>query len=136
MSNVPVRHGNDAEHRRLIANEINRLNKSNIIIVDDADMSNGWVKLDSTRQPRYWIDGFGVVHLSGFIKSGTINTKAFTLPEGYIPDFIDATGVSQIFPTSSNNAFGQVAINYLGEVNPSIGSNVWVSLDGITFKAT
>ncbi len=136
MSHVPVRHGNDAEHRRLIANEINRLNRSKIITVADADMSNSWVAFDATRQPRYWKDGFGTVHLSGIIKDGTsMSSLMFTLKEGYRPVFNDATGPSALFPVVSVNAFALVYISYTGTITGSVGSTSWVTLDGITFKA-
>ncbi len=121
--------------QKWFGNLYNDLFEPEIIVVEDSDMSNSWVASDATRQPRYWKDGFNVVHLSGRIKSGSLNADIFTFPTGYIPDFIDASGAYVAFPVTSNQLFGQVSISYLGVLKGPAGDNTWVSLDGITFKA-
>lgn len=78
----------------------------------------------------YYKDAEGVVHLRGAVKSGIINTIAFTLPVGYRP-----LGNVQV-ATVSNNAFGMVIVNTGGGVQPAVGNNTYVSLDGISFRTT
>lgn len=71
-------------------------------------------------------DGF--VYLSGFIKSGTIDQSAFTLPAGYWPS------ARVILTTLSNNAIGRVQVENDGRVVPATPStNTWVNLDGLFF---
>lgn len=76
----------------------------------------------------YYKDAFGIVHLQGTIKSGTIGLSAFTLPAGYRP----SAGLN--FSVDSNGAFGELAVLANGNVVPSVGSNAYVALDGITFR--
>ncbi len=77
----------------------------------------------------YRKDAQGYVHLKGIIKSGTINTTAFTLPVGYRP-------VSDTrFASVSDSAFGVLIVMSSGAVTPNVGSNVSFALDGVTFKA-
>jgi hypothetical protein len=70
----------------------------------------------------------GRVYLDGYIKSGTINTAAFTLPTGYRP------GGQQAFVSDSNGAFGVLIVNANGDVIPSINSNVIYTLSGFSFR--
>lgn len=92
--------------------------------------SNSWVDYGGAFDTGgYFKDNFGVVHLKGLIKSGTVGATAFTLPTGYRPS------TTKIFATSSNNVFGQVWIYSTGVVEPrSPSSNTWVSLEGISFR--
>jgi len=76
----------------------------------------------------YYLDGFGVVHLQGSIKSGTINTAAFTLPTGYRPTS------TLTFAVVSNNTIGGVTVSSAGVVTPTFGNNAYVALDGISFR--
>lgn len=48
--------------------------------------SNSWVEYDAAGTIRYMKDPWGFVHLSGRIKSGTVDTAIFTLPSAYRPD--------------------------------------------------
>ena len=97
------------------------------------DFQNLWINYDSTRKARFY-KHLDRVYLAGLVKSGTINTPIFTLPSEYIPSYLDATNQNAIFPCSSNSAFASLSINYLGEVICTNGSNLWVSLDGISFR--
>lgn len=91
---------------------------------------NSWVNFGSgTTDAGYWKDQFGIVHLTGFIASGTITAAAFQLPEGYRP------ALAHRFPANSNGAYAQLRIDTTGDVVPATGSNVSFSLDGITFRA-
>ena len=93
-------------------------------------LTNSWANYRAPFNPSgYWKDPSGVVHLRGTIKSGTIGSSAFTLPLGYRP------ANSEIFASVSNGALGRVVADAGGGVTPDIGSNVYVSLDGMTFRA-
>ena len=96
-------------------------------------LTNSWANTFATAngvEPAGYIrtpDGY--VQLSGYISNGTITASAFTLPTGYRP----AKG--QAFSVPSNSLFGEVVVGADGTVTPQVGSNVWVSLSGIRFKA-
>lgn len=91
---------------------------------------NSWVNFGTPYETAaFYKDSNGIVHLKGLIKSGTVNTIAFTLPVGYRP--LKAL----LFPNGSNGSIGISVIDSTGGVNPAIGSNVYFGLDGITFKA-
>jgi len=96
---------------------------------------NSWVNIDATRKARFMKDSFGFVYLAGAVDTGVIGSAIFTLPSGYLPEGVDSGNPNRIFTVSSDGAFGQLSINYLGEVNCSIGSNVSVWFDGVIFKA-
>lgn len=91
---------------------------------------NGWVAYDTAiyATAQYYKDKFGIVHLRGMIKSGTIGTTAFTLPLGYRP-------IKREFaPTVSNGAFGAILISETGNVNAQVGNTAYVSLSDISFR--
>ena len=95
---------------------------------------NGWVDYGSPFEPAgYFKDTLGILHLRGFIKSGTIGLPAFILPVGCRPAY------EAFYGTASNDAFGQCVIQMStgdeGKVIPYIGNNTWFSLAGITFRA-
>lgn len=86
--------------------------------------ANAWVNFGGTEQPaRFWKDPMGIVHVQGLIKTGTIATKAFTLPAGYRP------GADLMFGTVSNNAFGRITVLANGDVIPQVGSNANFSIN-------
>jgi len=77
----------------------------------------------------YFKDSLGIVHLRGLAKDGTVNTVIFTLPAGYRP------AEALVFASISNNAVARITVFNNGEVKQWVGSNVFQSLDGITFRA-
>jgi hypothetical protein len=93
---------------------------------------NSWVNYgQGYNGAGYCKDGMGFVHLRGLVKDGTIDTTVFTLPVGYRPSAHELNIVM-----TNYNVFGRLDVNNNGDVvafAPS--SNVWVSLDGITFYA-
>lgn len=96
---------------------------------------NSWVNNTVGFQTAgYYKDNFGIVHLTGLIKSGTttVGTNLFILPVGYRP-----TGALS-FPTYSNDGatIGTLQILSGGNVNIVTGSNVSFSLDGVSFRTT
>lgn len=94
-------------------------------------MSNGWINYGTSSFTAcgYMKDTMGFVHLRGLISSGTSNTAIFTLPVGY------RTLKQLHIAVPANNAFGNIAILTNGNVHLQAGSNVWMSLDGISFLA-
>ena len=75
----------------------------------------------------YYRDQFGVVRLSGVMKSGAIGSVAFNLPANCRPSN------TMRFAVESNCAFGYVTVSAAGDVVPAGGSNVSFSLDGVSF---
>ncbi|MEK4980980.1 hypothetical protein [Bacillus sp. FSL K6-6540] len=96
---------------------------------------NGWVEyLSGYHHVRYYKDSSGIVHLTGLVKTGAINTEMFKLAEGYKPvativfaqqASTGSTARLDIFPG------GGVYFNYAASWN----ADSWVSLDGISFVA-
>ena len=90
---------------------------------------NGWIPFNeylSTAQ--YHKDSLGYVRLRGIIKSGTSGV-VFTLPVGYRPLY------TLYSPTVSNGFFAYLRIANSGTINFTSYSNLWVSLENVSFKA-
>jgi hypothetical protein len=104
---------------------------------------NGWSSYSSTNQVAYYKDPSGVVHLQGAIAGGTLTESAFTLPPGFRPD-AEYAYFSPLSTGGSNNpalselllygAFYAETPSLDGLVVPYVGSNVYFSLDGVSFR--
>lgn len=97
-----------------------------------AAFESGWVDFAGTYAPvSYYKDSDGIVHLRGLAKDGTVGSGfcIFTLPEGYRPDY------RRLLTAQSNNAISRIDIRTSGCVEPISGSNVWISLDELSFRA-
>lgn len=92
---------------------------------------NSWVNYDAStyNAAAYYKDQRGIVHLRGLVASGTVGLAIFSLPAGYRPARVET------FAVNSNSAFGRVDANSNGDVILNVGSNIFVSLDGISFRA-
>ena len=93
---------------------------------------NSWVNYGGGyANAGYWKDSHGVVHLRGLVKSGGTASTIFTLPAGYRP------AANELFLVASGTTptFAQIAIDTAGGVVFLNGSNGYVSLSGITFRA-
>lgn len=116
-------------------------------LVDALQRGGGpWREVGATGEPAFegtWVnfagglataafykDVLGIVHVKGSIKTGTVNTTAFTLPLGYRPE------LPRLYAVDSNSALGVVRVNDTGTVVPAVGSNLLFSLDGISFRAS
>lgn len=88
--------------------------------------TNGWVDFGGASPMGFRKVGTRIV-MRGAVKSGTVNTAAFTMPTGYRP----LTGTN--FAVVSNGLFGYLIISTAGVVTPVSGSNAYFALDGITF---
>jgi len=97
-----------------------------------ATLTNSWVSTFGVSNgffaPAYIKDQLGYVHLRGLANGGTVGQAIFTLPVGFRPY------ASCIYPVISNGVFGSLNVNSDGTVVLNAGSNMYVSLDGITFK--
>lgn len=94
---------------------------------------NNWVNYDTSHtQCACYKDNFGIVHLEGFVKSGTAGTCVFTLPTGYRPSLSINTPI-----ICYNTTIGYCGILPAGSVY-IFGTNAstWASLDGISFRAS
>lgn len=96
-------------------------------------LSGGWQNFGGSFAPiGYWKDKEGVVHIRGFISSGTLTagTLLFNLPAGYRP-----SGGRLAFAVLSSNGMGRVDINTVGDVFiDSVPANGWLNLTGISFR--
>ena len=88
---------------------------------------NGWANYGSIWRPASYRKEGKRVALAGMIQGGTMGVAAFTLPVGFRPLF------QQMLPCDSGGAYGQVQIHTNGSVEPHVGVNTWVSLDGLSF---
>lgn len=100
---------------------------------------NAWVNYDTTgvdTPAAFYKDALGIVHLSGWIKNGTINLPAFILPEGFRPWGTDVLPGGRSFPVvGPSSAFAAVIVRDDGRVIPASGLNTAISLHGIHFLA-
>ncbi|MGD6956463.1 phage tail spike protein [Rossellomorea aquimaris] len=92
---------------------------------------NGWVDYGAEYTPAaYTKNADGYVHLRGMLKSGTIGSALGRLPVGCRPYKKEIfTGVS------SGNVATRIDIGVDGYITPQNGSNSWVSISSISFKA-
>ena len=132
MDNV-VAIGTSTRYAR--ADHVHPVDTSRAAAVPEAFISptllNSWVNFDATtfNAAGYYKDGFGIVHLRGLVKTGTVGLAIFALPAGYRPV------KTELLPVVSNGALGRVDVESGGNVVLNFGSNVYTSLDGITFRA-
>lgn len=91
--------------------------------------ANAWVNFGGAEATAAFCkDALGWVHLKGLIKTGTINTAAFTLPVGYRPT------KDERFAAQSNGLYGSLVVTSAGVVNPATGSNANFSI-ACSFRA-
>ena len=100
------------------------------------NFQDGWVnysKGTGYNHASYFRDSQGVVHLRGLVKSGKAGRAAtiFTLPDGYRPVARELFAVCT-YP----NTIGRVDVLTDGRVIPEKADSGWVSLDGLTFRAS
>lgn len=90
--------------------------------------ANGWTNYQSGFNPTgVRFDRPGCVRLKGLVRGGTA-PHIFTLPVGMRPPSTELRVVA-----TDPNVFGRVDIGVDGGVTMPVGSNGWLSLDGITF---
>ena len=80
---------------------------------DVSSFSNSWVNYGGGYSNAGYKKIAGdCIKLRGLIKSGTVNSAAFTLPVGYRPP------ASTLFAVDSNSAYGRVYVSSAGVVIP------------------
>jgi len=95
---------------------------------------NSWINYGGGYNPAgYFKDSFGIVHLRGTVKSGTIGQAIFTLPVGYRPAYKEI--LITISHDGANEKLSRCDVQADGNVVSCFGSNTYYSLDGITFRA-
>jgi hypothetical protein len=100
-------------------------------------LGNGWANYGLGYKNATYRKDNGFVTVEGLVKSGTFSTGStgtiFTLPAGYLP------GAQHIFNQMSDVGHARVDVLTTGEVRAMAayngGSNNWVSLAGIRFRA-
>lgn len=89
---------------------------------------NGWASLPGFQGVSYKLQD-GRVYLRGTAQSGVValGTPVFTLPVGHRPP------LNTVFAMQSNSAFGVLSVEASGLVSVAVGSNVSITLDGLSF---
>lgn len=104
---------------------------SNLVLFPS--LQNSWSNYDTvTYGPAYYTKlKSGMVVVNGLIKLGTTTggTLLFTLPAGMRPPR------QILLPVATNSAFGMVEVATNGQVTITAGSNVYFSLNGLSFMA-
>ncbi len=106
---------------------------------------NNWSNFDATATTYdtagFFRDKNGIVHLKGVVKGGTTTgwpgRLIFTLPAGYVPmsrEIHIAQNDSGAIATA--NGFVRLDIDRNGDVRIVDGDSAWLSLEGITFRAS
>lgn len=92
---------------------------------------NGWIDYGAEYTPSAFTKtADGYVHLRGMLKSGTIGFALGRLPVGCRPY------KKEIFTAlSSGNIATRIDIGVDGYITPQNGSNSWISISGISFRA-
>lgn len=97
---------------------------------DVSTFLNSWVNYGGGyANAGYYKDDHGVVHLKGFVKSGSLGV-IYVLPVGYRPTYVIYIAVL------SAQALGGLLIYPSGDVYLYFGSNAFVSLENIHFRTS
>jgi len=90
---------------------------------------NGWINYENGYNPAgYFKDINGVVHIRGLVRDGSVDVPIFSLPSGYRPQN------SEGFVVWSSSSHIQITVMPNGDIVPSLGTAIWLVLDGITFR--
>jgi hypothetical protein len=98
-------------------------------------LTNGWVQYSATNRSAvgFWLDPLRCVHLQGHIARGHLHEPVFTLPLGLRPAKDKTFAVAGA--PSKDGGGSVVRISQAGAVCVDSGSNAWLSLDGVSFRA-
>ena len=103
---------------------------------DNPGFASSWINYGSGfNSAAFYRDPFGVVHLKGLVKNGTVGSAQtiFTLPANYIPT--DRYMFDAVSYDGAAYVQGRVDILNDGRVVPITGHTTYISLDGISFRA-
>jgi hypothetical protein len=94
---------------------------------------NSWTNIGTPyKNAGYFKDSIGIVHLCGVITGGTatLGTQVFVLPAGYRP------ASTLILGAQNNGVYRRFDLENFGAFKfGEAGTNGYISLDGITFRA-
>jgi hypothetical protein len=117
-----------------VSGSVNTIQAPTPLVVGGSGVAfaNGWTASSLASPPRYWLDAFGVVHLSGDMKNPSSGSAAaFTLPVGYRPTFQLAT----LLPDLQTGLMVSCVISTAGVVTvnePNV--NDVITFAGLTFE--
>lgn len=94
---------------------------------------NGWVSYDNNYGPPRYRKLNGVVYIQGLIRSGTLGNTVATMPVGFRPSGLWVTLFSTLGDNNVPNRYDLYGDGRL--INAGGASNVWSSLNGITYPA-
>ena len=100
---------------------------------------NSWANVGgATDEPAgFYKDPFGRVYLIGLIDTGSTGTVAFTLPEGYRPEYDVRAVCDTVSGGGGSGGHSGVVISAAGAVTVTMsGTSTDVSLSNISFRAT
>jgi hypothetical protein len=99
--------------------------------LQNPSLLNGWSVYESSRPPQYYKDQIGRIHLSGLLKAGNVSTGTviFVLPEQLRPLQL----LTLMVTVSGGSA--QFNIHPDGSCTVGVGTNAYISLDGVSFLA-
>ncbi len=123
-----------ANQQRLVLDSNTLTVTARLVALDQEDwkapsLLNGWKDYGGEYSPAHYMkDSLGFVRLRGLVKDGA--GVIFKLPVGYTPSFKYLHCIS-----NSGESGGRIDVTVDGDVIHVNGSNGWVSLDGITFRA-
>lgn len=93
-----------------------------------ATLLNAWAPLGGAyHAPGFTKTAAGLVMLRGLAAGGAVGVAVFNLPAGCRPS------AQKLFPAISNNVTAIVEVLTNGDVKLTVGSAVYVALDGICF---
>lgn len=94
---------------------------------------NSWVNYGLGHADTAYYKFLGRVYLKGLVKNGTVSTTStgsiFVLPSEYRP------AEKELFGVNANGVIGNIAVDTDGSVRMEAGSNAYVALNGISFRA-
>lgn len=94
------------------------------------DYLNDWEPMGGgATNPAYYLSNDGIVYWRGRAKNGTMNQPMAEIPVGYRP------GATNAHPIVSNGASGNVTSHANGDLTPTGGSNTWIDLCGVFYRA-
>jgi hypothetical protein len=98
------------------------------------NLINDWVQYgDIWETAAYYKDDFGIVHIKGMVKDGTLGSPAFVLPSGYRPS--KSTFIAAVYFDGTSYGVGRIEIQSNGNVIPRTASNRLVSFGYTSFRA-
>lgn len=97
------------------------------------DFRNNWHPLTDPTcpPPSYRKDSNGFVHLHGLFTGGvtTQYTVMANLPPGFRPRYLEH------FPIATFEQFGEVTVNWAGDIQFMVGNANWFGVDGVHYFA-